>query len=99
MIPTAYSQQPLGVATNRSGSSRASSRGGGRRRKELEQLIFRVQNLETEIEDVRHKREMVEDELEATRSKFNTTGLPPRMPKKTQRSQTKSRPMTAMSMR
>ena len=53
------------------------------------------------VQDVRYKRECVEEELEATRSKFNTTGLPPRMPKKTNRSykSQKSRPMTAASVR
>ena len=89
-IPTEYNQQPLGSSrTNRSLSScgsgqsrgsRASSRSaGGKRRKELHSLIYRVKNLELEIEDVKSGREEVEMELQRTRSSMGG-GLPPRMP-------------------
>jgi len=65
------------------GKSRASSAGTGRRRRDLENLIRRVHNLEGEIDDVRVAREEVEGELEMTRASLSVTqkGLPPRLPK------------------
>jgi len=69
-LRSSYSSRPsTGVSR---ASSRASSRssGGGRRRRELENLISRVRNLEGEIQDVQEAREEVEDELALTRTKI-----------------------------
>jgi len=86
MIPTQDYLQPLSTRRSQSslgsrgsrgsrpstGKSRASS-AGGRRRRDLENLIRRVHNLEGEIDDVRAAREEVEGELEMTRSRLGAT--------------------------